>query len=91
MKIIHMGTTKLIQGKHDTVFVQRLSNLTGKLNTMNISGATIEAIELWLKGEDPRLLQDAFPLLSAEEREFLKTGITPEEWAKHLPPIKKDE
>jgi len=89
MKIVHMGTTKLIQGKHDTVFVQRTSNITGKLNMMNISGATIESLELYLSGEDSRMVQDAFPLLSAEEREFLKTGITPEEWAKHLPPIKE--
>jgi len=26
------------------------------------------------------LLQNAFPNLSADEREFLKTGITSEEW-----------
>jgi hypothetical protein len=89
MKIVHMGTTKLIQGKHDTVFVRRLSDITHTMNMMNISGTTIEAIELWMRGEDPRLLQDAFPLLTDEEREFLKTGITPEEWAKHLPPIKE--
>ena len=26
------------------------------------------------------LLQDAFPQLTAEEREFFKTGVTKEEW-----------
>lgn len=26
------------------------------------------------------LIQDALPYLSAEDREFLMTGITPEEW-----------
>lgn len=26
------------------------------------------------------LLQDAFPRLSDDEREFFKSGITPEEW-----------
>ena len=26
-------------------------------------------------------IQDAFPTLDVEEREFLKTGITPKEWA----------
>lgn len=25
-------------------------------------------------------IQDAFPMLSADDREFLLTGITPEEW-----------
>lgn len=33
---------------------------------------------LWVNGE---LIQNAFPDLSDEEREFIKTGITPEEWA----------
>ena len=32
----------------------------------------------WMKGE---LVQRAFPFLTAGEREFLMTGITPEEWA----------
>jgi len=27
-----------------------------------------------------KLIQDAFPFLSADEREFLLTGMTPEEW-----------
>jgi len=27
------------------------------------------------------LLQNAFPNISAGDREFIKTGITPEEWA----------
>jgi hypothetical protein len=26
------------------------------------------------------LLQNAFPMLDADEREFIKTGITPQEW-----------
>lgn len=26
------------------------------------------------------LIQHAFPMLSFEEREFIKTGITPQEW-----------
>ncbi len=31
----------------------------------------------YLKG---KTIQDAFPYLSADDREFLLTGITPEEW-----------
>lgn len=27
------------------------------------------------------LIQDAFPMLTPAQREFVKTGITPEEWA----------
>ena len=32
---------------------------------------------LWQSG---MLIQDAFPMLDAGQREFIKTGITPEEW-----------
>ena len=31
----------------------------------------------WQAGE---LIQNAMPRLNADEREFVKTGITPEEW-----------
>ena len=27
------------------------------------------------------LIQEAFPMLNADQREFILTGITPEEWA----------
>ncbi len=30
------------------------------------------------------LLQDAFPELSDDAREFIKSGITPEEWTKYM-------
>lgn len=33
--------------------------------------------QLWAAGE---LIQNAFPMLSADEREFIMTGCTPEEW-----------
>jgi hypothetical protein len=32
------------------------------------------------------LVQDAFPDLDADGREFLISGITPEEWAETFPP-----
>jgi len=34
-------------------------------------------IAAWQGGE---LIQNAMPNASADEREFIKTGITPEEW-----------
>lgn len=36
------------------------------------------------------LIQQAFPFLSAEEREFLMTGITPEEWDEIFPQEETD-
>jgi hypothetical protein len=32
------------------------------------------------------LIQDEFPELSKDDREFILTGVTPEEWAKTFPP-----
>ncbi len=60
--------------------VRKASQLTGKLTEI-IIGVDIQtffqAFDAWDAGE---LLQDAFPTLSADEREFIKTGITPQEW-----------
>ena len=38
---------------------------------------TQEQLSSWENGV---LIQNAMPNLSADEREFIKTGITPEEW-----------
>lgn len=91
MKVVNIGDTKLVQGKHDTVFISRRSSLSNKQHTVCIAGTTIEALELYLTGEDPRLVQDAFPLLSESDREFVMTGITEEEWNRAFPPEKEDE
>lgn len=32
------------------------------------------------KYNEGKLIQDAFPYLSPDEREFLMTGLTPQEW-----------
>jgi len=39
---------------------------------------TQEQISSW---ENGTLIQDAMPNLSADEREFIKTGVTPSEWS----------
>lgn len=36
-------------------------------------------------------LQEAFPFLSAGEREFILSGITPDEWAEIFPKEGEDE
>ena len=56
--------------------VTNTSILSGKTRTIKTS-ATAEQIEKWLGG---MLIQDAMPNVSIDEREFIKTGITPEEW-----------
>ena len=52
------------------------NQLTGRLNTMAVD-VTPEQIERWRAGA---LIQDVMPHLSTDEREFLITGMTPEEW-----------
>lgn len=39
-----------------------------------------EEIKAWKSG---MLIQDAMPRLTTDEREFMMTGITAEEWEKH--------
>lgn len=56
--------------------ITRTSPLTGVTRTKDID-VTIEQILAWQEGE---LIQNAMPHLSADDREFVKTGITGEEW-----------
>jgi hypothetical protein len=65
---------------NNTIKVARQSPFTGKLNVMKLNISEQEytrRLEKWMGGE---LIQNAFPMLSAGEREFIKTGITPKEW-----------
>lgn len=63
--------------------ITRTSPFTGKVNTQKIN-VTQHEIDLWHGG---MLIQDAMPRLTPSEREFIKTGITDDEW----PEPKEDE
>ena len=56
--------------------ITRKSPLTGITRTKEID-VTIEQILAWEEGE---LIQNAMPQLSADDREFIKSGISAEEW-----------
>ena len=58
-------------------FVRR-SALTDKVSSMMIDVSYAQVVAWEDSGE---LIQNAMPNLTANEREFLMTGITPEEWA----------
>lgn len=60
------------------VRITKKSILTGKLNTMELD-VSKDQLDRYEAGE---LVQNVFPKLSADEREFLISGITPEEWNK---------
>ena len=56
--------------------ITKTSPFSGNTNTLDID-VTEEQIVAWQGGE---LIQRAMPDLTADEREFIKTGITAEEW-----------
>lgn len=56
--------------------VTRISSLTGKQHTREID-VTPAQLAAWMNGQ---LIQVAMPDLSTDDREFIKLGITPEEW-----------
>jgi hypothetical protein len=56
--------------------ITRTSLATGTTRTLDLN-VTLEQLNNYAQGA---LLQDAFPNLNPDEREFIKTGITAEEW-----------
>ena len=73
------------------ITLSRTSNFTGKFNTMSlpISETTYDAaFKQWQSGS---LIQNAFPMLNANQRESIMTGITPEEWDSHFEFIDDEE
>lgn len=96
MKKYRIGSITVTEGKFGSVFVIRPSPLDkGKVNTMAISGPSAEKIAGWLTAKlfnRPRaMIQDAFPTLSNEEREYLLTGYTPHEWDRVFPKGEEDD
>ena len=71
--------------KHVTegfTMVHKFSILTGKESCM-VLPLRLGQLEHWFKSGT--LVQDAFPQLSDDAREFLISGITPEEWNAAFP------
>lgn len=58
------------------VRVWAISDVSGNESTRDMEIALAD----WHAFHDGQTIQDAFPYLSADDREFLLTGITPEEW-----------
>lgn len=59
------------------MLITRTSDLTGITRSLEID-VTQEQLDAYYN--NGMLLQDAFPFMSADEREFIKTGITQDEW-----------
>lgn len=66
------------------MLIRKVSPVSGKTNEMELP-ITQEQLDRWNGGE---LCQNVFPHLTNDEREFLISGATAEDWKKLFP--KKD-
>ena len=69
--------------KDNEVFVLAIASpITGKQNTMSFPNRLMKPIVHWLNSDSSErpFVQDAFPSLTPGEREFLLTGIHPDEF-----------
>jgi hypothetical protein len=82
------------QDGDNNVIVTRPS-IMGTVNTHTITSC-YDAFEIakWLYNRTRRrapMVQDAFPIMKIEDREFLMTGITPDIWAEVFKREEEDE
>lgn len=63
------------------MLITKKSILSGNVNQMHLN-ITQEQIDEWAAGS---LIQNVFPNLNGDEREFLMTGVTPGEWDAAFP------
>ena len=65
------------------MIITRTNRIDGQENSMDIPSLTVEQFTIGEMGRDQgALIQNVYPQLNADEREFLITGITPELWTK---------
>ena len=83
---IHLAADIVIsQNANGTVFISR-PNMHGRIATHAIH-SQYDAFDIakwmWTRRTQSRtpMIQDAFPNMNKEDREFLMTGITPSEWS----------
>lgn len=67
--------------------VTRKSLISGKFHTMELPVSSLD-LDTYHAGNAN--IQDVFPHLTPEQREFIKSGITPEEWSKHVAENEED-
>jgi hypothetical protein len=65
------------------MLITRKSLFSGKERTLDLP-ITPQQLEDWTSRR--KLIQEAMPDLTPDQREFLMTGTTPEEWNDAFPP-----
>ena len=61
------------------MLITRKSMFTNKFNTLEVP-VTAEELAWYYQNKQDVMIQEAFPNLSAPLREFILTGVTPDEW-----------
>lgn len=67
------------------------SKLSGKQGSMEFDMTEEEFRACFTRWRNGELIQKAFPMLSPAEREFIMTGITPEEWSNAFGNTEEDD
>jgi len=62
------------------MMITRQSMFSGKVRTLDLDISQF-GYDQWMSG---KLIQEALPNLSTDEREFLISGVTAEEWQEYL-------
>jgi len=75
-----MAIIKATEPEPGVLEITRRSILSGETHTRRISGTKTQFLN-WLGG---MWVQRAFPNATKEDREFIISGITPEEWEKEF-------
>lgn len=72
------------------MLITKISDLSGEIHTMDLP-VTEEQMDDFLHRRERRLLiQNIFPQLNPDEREFILTGITAQEWDAAFPEEDED-
>lgn len=82
---------KFISGDTKSMTISIKSQITGKENKMTLPISLGTFRNCWEDYDNGALVQNAFPMLSKEQREFLMTGMTQEEWDATFPDEEDEE
>ena len=70
------------------MFVTKTSMISGESKTLWVEGLTQDMLKAW---EGGALIQDALAGIPQELREFVMTGVSPDEWNRTFPEEEEEE
>jgi len=71
---------KMIKINENSVCIERYCDIFKTTSQMCMNISPEQFMECYIRWQNGELIQNAFPMLSADEREFILTGITPDQW-----------